>query len=223
MKLLISRALKKIVSSFALIACWLATVGALFTLEALGVSYAARFGLFAAFFAFALVAEGASFAFDALWRRPAASLSFLLALGLTLALSPGLRAEARRGRPLLGPLELYAAPMPADPIDEDAPALADALVASDVVMMPVDHLAFDLAALSGARVVLSPFASRVPDAAAREAAVKAFFDEGTSVTARQEILRRYEVSVVLAPRSVSVGELGAPGAEIGAYRLIRLR
>lgn len=210
-------------SSFALIACWLATVGALFTLEALGVSYAARFGLFAAFFAFALVAEGASFAFDALWRRPAASLSFLLALGLTLALSPGLRAEARRGRPLLGPLELYAAPMPADPIDEDAPALADALVASDVVMMPVDHLAFDLAALSGARVVLSPFASRVPDAAAREAAVKAFFDEGTSVTARQEILRRYEVSVVLAPRSVSVGELGAPGAEIGAYRLIRLR
>ena len=50
------------------------------------------------------------------------------------------------------------------------------IVLADVVMMPLDHLAFDLAALSGARVVLSPFASRVPDAAAREAAVQAFFD-----------------------------------------------
>lgn len=211
-------------SSLALISCWLASVGALYTLEAMGVSYAARFGFFAAFFAFAVVAEGASFAVEALGRRPAAASSFLLALGLALLLSPGLRAEARRGRPLLGPLELLAAPAPADPLDQDAPALADALLATDVVMMPVDHLAFDLAALTGARVVLSPFASRVPDAAEREAAVRAFFDQGTSVTARQEILQRYEVSVVLAPRSVPLGDIaGGSAVEIGAYRLIRLR
>ncbi len=209
--------------SFALIACWAASLGALFTLEALGVSYAARFGLFAAFFAFVLVAEGTSWALASLRLRPWAASSFLLALAVTLLTTPGIGAEARRGRPILGPLELLAAPIPADPIDPYALALADLLSPADVVMMPLDHLAFDLAALSGARVVLSPFASRVPDAAAREAAVQAFFDEATSVTTRQEILKRYGVSVVLVPRSAAVGPIGEPGPEIGPFRLFSVR
>lgn len=76
------------------------------------------------------------------------------------------------------------------------------LNASDVVLMPVEHEAWNIASITGARVVASLFAYRVPDFPARVRDVTRFFAPGRSPAERVEILRRYGVTKVLLTQSV---------------------
>ncbi|MFO0726533.1 MAG: hypothetical protein U1E65_22295 [Myxococcota bacterium] len=206
----------------SLVAAWGATLTALVMLEALGVSYAARFAFFGAFFLFVLAAEGVADAVTTWRRAPLWSASYLAIFAILALTTPGLRDQQRHGRPMLAAWELWSAPPPESPISQQAEQIAGLLLPGDRIMMPVDHLSFDLASLSGARVVLSPFADRVEDAVERRADVDRFFDEATPSDERRRILERWRVSVIVAPKSAVLGMIGGAGTEVGGYRVSRL-
>jgi hypothetical protein len=71
----------------------------------------------------------------------------------------------------------------------------------DVVVTPATRAVFDLAAVTGASVIASPNAHRVPDRHERTRAVAAFFHSSTKVDERQAIARRWRATHVLVPSS----------------------
>jgi hypothetical protein len=69
--------------------------------------------------------------------------------------------------------------------------------------MPIEHVAWNVSSITGARVVASLFAYRVPDYPVRVRDVRRFFSRDAASTERAAILRRYGVTKVLLTASVS--------------------
>jgi hypothetical protein len=66
--------------------------------------------------------------------------------------------------------------------------------------MPVSRTAFDLASITGAQIVSSPNAHRVPDARIRERDMGRFFSDRATAQTRLEFARRYGATKVLLLR-----------------------
>jgi hypothetical protein len=199
------------------IAAFAATFLALQVFRALGFDYANRYAFFQAFFAQAFVAEAIGLAAAVLRRdreelQPKLSNSPLLRSGFVLlgaaalvltATAPVVREERRDGRPLLPFRALFDLPPAHDAYYARLGEVGNRLKESDVVMMPVEHAAWDVASITGARVVASLFAYRVPDFPARALAVHRFFAPEADRRWRGEILRRYGVTKVLLTPTVA--------------------
>jgi len=65
------------------------------------------------------------------------------------------------------------------------------------VLMPVEHAAWDLSSLTGARVIAAPFSFRVPDFEQRVRDVNRFFAPTATPEERNAIVARYGVTAVL--------------------------
>ncbi len=74
-----------------------------------------------------------------------------------------MRAEAKEGRPLAGGGTLMAAPSYHDIYYSSLPVPKAQFTRDDIVLVAPGALAFDVPSITGARVVVSPFAYRVPD------------------------------------------------------------
>jgi hypothetical protein len=225
------------------IAAFAATFLALQVFRALGFEYGNRYAFFQAFFAQAFVAEAVGLAAAALRRdreelpaklsnSPLLRSGFVLlgavALGLT-ATAPVVREERRDGRPLLSFRELFDLPPTHGAYYARLGEVGNRLKESDVVMMPVEHAAWDVASITGARVVASLFAYRVPDFPARALAVHRFFAPEADRRWREEILRRYGVTKVLLTPTVADrardlrGFLGPAVARTASFALFEVR
>jgi hypothetical protein len=201
-------------------AFWVAGFGATFlaltAFRALGVEYGNRYAFFQAFFAQALVAELVGVAAVLLLGRedrlseglaigPRLRVAILLFGAATLVLTataPVAREERSAGRPLLTFRELAALPANRDQYYASLGDVGRRLGPGDVILMPVEHVAWTVSSITGARVVASLFAYRVPDFPARVRDINRFFTAGTDRALREEILRRYGVTKVLLTASV---------------------
>ena len=94
--------------------------------------------------------------------------------------------------------------------------LTPRLRATDIVLMPQKPVAWDVASITGARVVISPYAYRVPDYAQRVADDERFLAAGTDAAVRRMILQRYGVSkiVLTQPYQGIADELHEIGTEV---------
>jgi hypothetical protein len=228
------------------IAGFVATFLALQGLRTLGFDYANRYAFFQAFFVQSLVSDAAGLAaavaLGQTERLPedvtvtpslrALGAVYLAAILLLTATAPTAREESRQGRPLLSFRELVSRPSTHDAYYAQLGEVGRRLNRSDVVMMPVEHQAWNVAAISGARVVASLFAYRVPDYSVRTRDVARFFSPGTTAAARRDIVARYGVTkILLTPKILDrehelASELGPPIArshslvlfEAGRYR-----
>jgi len=211
---------------------WIASFAATFlglqAFRALGFDYGNRYAFFQAFFAQAFIAEATGFAVALLLPRterlpehlrigPALRTALLLFGGATVLLTataPAVREESRAGRPLLTLRELAALLPTHDVYYGRLGEVGRKLGPADVVMMPVEHAAWDVSAITGARVVASLFAYRVPDYGTRFRDVARFFSAGLSGDERAAILRRYRATKVLLTPKV-LDRAGEFGAELG--------
>jgi hypothetical protein len=189
---------------FALIA-FAAAFGALLLFRSLGINYGDRYSFFMAFWAHFLVAEAATAGVLALfnrletaqpppptWLDRPAAVALLVAVAVACLPSPMWRLEGGRGvAPLLPPAVLWRMPSTHDLYYGQLAGLDRHLQRGDMVMMPVNRWTFDLAALTGAWVVSSPYAHRVPDYKSRDADILMFLAEGTTPATRLDILNRY--------------------------------
>ena len=204
------------------VAAFAATFFALQVFRALRFDYGNRYAFFQAFFAQAFVAEAVGLAAAVLRRdrdelpgristSPLLRSGFVLlgaaALVLT-ATAPAVRQESRVKRPLLSFRKLFELPPTHDAYYGRLAEVGERLKESDVVMMPVEHAAWDVASITGARVVASPFAYRVPDFGARALDVHRFFSVGTDRDRREAILRSYRVTKILLTPTVRDREAG---------------
>jgi hypothetical protein len=193
---------------------FLASFVALEAFRFVGYSYGNRFAFFQAFFAQALVAEGIALGLLLLWRQahklrdiPAGrstrvvAPAFAIVAAIFAFTSPLVSSEARDGRPFLGWRALWLNPSSHDAYYASLGPLRERLSRDDVVLMRPDSLAFDIASITGARVVVSPFAYRVTDYPRRVDDVEKFLTPGTDRTIRAAILKRYHVSKVLLTQS----------------------
>lgn len=199
---------------------WLAgfavTFLALQAFRALGMEYGNRYAFFQAFFAQVLVAElvgvGAALLLGREGRlangfavAPRLRIAILLFGAATLvltAMAPVSREERRAGRPLLTFRELAALPATHDLYYAHLGEVGRRLGSKDVVLMPIEHAAWDVSSITGAHVVASLFAYRVPDFPVRVLAIHRFFAAGTDRGLREATLRRYGVTKVLLTASV---------------------
>ncbi len=211
---------------------WLAGFAATFlalqAFRVLGFEYGNRYAFFQAFFAQAFVAEAAAFAVALLLPAterlpenlrigPALRKALLLfggATALLTAAAPAVREESRAGRPLLTLRELAALPPTHDVYYARLGEVGQKLGPADIVMMPVEHAAWDVSSITGARVVASLFAYRVPDYNARVRDVARFFAPEADRSERRVILRRWGVTKVLLTPRVSDRERGM-ASELG--------
>ncbi len=220
-----------------LVGGFLATFVTLEVWRALDYSYGNRF--FQAFFAQVMVAEGVGVGVllglrqeqrlsiaveDRHVNRLAPPLFAAVAVVLSLT-APIIRSEAQAGRPLLGLRTLLARYSAHDAYYRSLDPLPALLTRDDVVLMPVERLAFDVASITGARVVVSPFAYRVPDYVQRVEDVKRFLSPGVPSVARRTMIEQYSVSKILltAPYVGLAEELAPHGTLIlssGALALI---
>jgi hypothetical protein len=194
-----------------LIVSFVATWAALQLFRFVGFEYGNRYAFFQAFFAQVAVAEVIGVAFllasnqtrrlpDAISIGRRVQHAILLFAGAALvmtATAPVRDLESQRGRPLLGFRELMALPPTHDAYYRRFEALRAHLGAGDVVLMPITSDAWNLASITGARVVVSPFAFRVPDYAERVQDVARFLSPESVPEARAAILRRYGVTRIL--------------------------
>jgi hypothetical protein len=196
-----------------------ATFAALELWRLLGISFGNRYSFFMAFFAQFLVAEavaaGALAVAGALDHertelpaerprpridRPVAII-LLVAAALAWLPSPMWgKARSDRTSRLASPAALWRRPSPHDAYHAQLGGLAAALRPGDVVLMPLSRAAFDVASLTGARVVSAPNAHRVPDARARERDVNLYFSDRATPAQRLEIAVRYCATRVLLVR-----------------------
>lgn len=197
------------------VAGFIVTFLALEAFRALDMEYGNRYAFFQAFFAQVLVAELAGVGAVLLLGRedrlvdgfrvsPRARLAVLLFGGVTLVLTataPVAREEGRAGRPLLTLHALAALPATHDLYYAQLGSVGRGLQPEDVVLLPVEHTAWNVSSITGARVVASLFAYRVPDYPARVRDVGRFFAGNAESMERAAILRRYAVTkVLLTPR-----------------------
>jgi hypothetical protein len=189
---------------------FVATIGALKLWQAIGINYGDRYSLFASMFAQFLLAEVMALGAFALLRGrrellasqrfPRLDRWFTIAM-LLAALVAWLPAPwlEERGAELTWPTAEPGALSPHDEYYARFSELRPYLSSDDVVLLPSTLLAFDIASITGARVVSSPHAGRVPDHAARREDVRAFFQPGQRKKTLLRIAVRYGATKVLVP------------------------
>jgi hypothetical protein len=215
---------------FFLLAGFVTTAIALQVFRAMDYSYGNRFAFFQAFFAQALVADGIALGVRALFdHRRAVSgavpsgrtarllpVVFAVVSIVMIGVAPAVRTESEAGRPLLSLRELMAAGSSHYGYYASLDGLTPWLRATDIVLMPQKPVAWDVASITGARVVISPYAYRVPDYAQRVADNERFLAAGTEPGVRRTILQRYGVSkIVLTEPYLGIApELHGLGMEV---------
>ncbi len=191
---------------FAVLA-FAATFAALAICRALGITFGNRYSFFMAFWAQLLVSEAATAGILALRARgngPAspsrrawlldrlAPVLLLAAAALAWLPSPMWRQDSRRGPArLLSPRQLWRLPPSHDQYYQRWAGLAPYLHRGDVVLMPVDRAAFDIASVTGAQVIASPNALWAPGFMSRASDVALFFSEQASSELRLQIASRH--------------------------------
>lgn len=194
----------------------LATLAALAVWRMMGFSFGNRYAFFAAFFPQFMVAEVMALGIFSLvgplpelppGRRHAAWDAPLLLIILFVACTAWLRspmlARAKQTKDwgtLWSPAAILKRPSSHDAYYERYSELRPVLSEADTVLLPESRAAFDLAAITGASVVISPNAHRVPDRVARSRSVRSFFNPKTRPEVRIEIARRYGASKIVLPR-----------------------
>jgi hypothetical protein len=214
-----------------LVGGFLATFAALELWRALDYSYGNRFAFFQAFFAQALVADVVAVGLLLAFRQERRlSLSVTPGRATRLALpalaaatmilcvtAPIIAAEREVGRRLVGFPTLLARHSAHDAYYRSLDSLQPWLTRDDIVLMPLERRAFDIASIIGARVVVSPFAYRVPDYRQRVEDVAQFLSPGAPPATRRRIIETYSVSKVL----LSAPYLGLT-AELSPYGVVHL-
>jgi len=196
----------------------LVTWGALYVWHRVDFSFGYRYSFFAAFFAHFVVAEVMALGIFALLgplselaarrRWPALDRPLavaLLGLALVAWLPSPMLAKAHNqknefGR-LTSPLALLRQASPLDEYYRKFGELRPYLSEADLVLIPVSRDVFDLASITGAQVISSPNALRVPDRGARQRDVSQFFDQTASDEEREEVVLRHQPTKVVVPRS----------------------
>jgi hypothetical protein len=195
----------------------LATVAALLVWRRIGFTFGSRYSFFAASCAHFVVAEvmawGVLAVFGPLTERAGAhrltSLDRVISIAVLCAalvswLPSRMRAQAVQeveyGR-LWSPLELLRMESPLDAYYREVEELEPVLGPADRVVTPVTRAVFDIAAVTGARVISSPNAWLVPDRVARQRDMNHFFSRQASSKVRAKILRRRHATRILLPRS----------------------
>jgi hypothetical protein len=194
----------------------LGTLAALLLWRQLGMSYGNRYAIFATFFPQFIVAETMVLGIFALlgplpelpsprrwarWDRPL--LIVLLVLACTAWLPSPMRATAQQTKDygtLWSPAAVLRRPSAHDAYYRQFSDVAHYVSPVDVVIMPVSRAVLDFASITGASVVGTPLAMRVPDANARFRAVARFFHPKTQPEARRDIARQYGATKILALR-----------------------
>jgi len=196
----------------------LVTLGALYLWHRVDFSFGYRYTFFAAFFAHFVVAEVMALGIFALlgplselaasrrWPaldRPLAVV--LLGLALVAWLPSPMLVKAHNQKNEFGrlssPLELLRQGSPLDEYYQKFAELRPYLSEADLVLIPVSRDVFDLASITGAQVISSPNALRVPDRGARQRDVSQFFDQTASDEEREEVVLRHQPTKVIVPRS----------------------
>ena len=183
-----------------------------------GFSYGNRYAFFQAFFAQVLVAEVAAIGLLQVFQqwtlvpdaqKLGAKLRWLEPVFAVAAIALSLTAPIMRG-PVAGFRTLLALPSAHDAYYQRLGLLPRRLGRHDVVLMPFSYSTWDVASITGARVVIAPFAYRLPDFAQRVEDARRFFDTRSDSQVRAEIIERYKVSkVLLTPGYLDLaGELG---------------
>jgi len=193
-----------------LLAGFVSTCAALAAFRTAGWDYGNRYAFFMAFFAQVAVAESVALVGAYLLRGRASGRAILsswpsrallvasVGAATILALSSnGIRRAAREGEPLLGFGELLQRQPTHAAYYARMGFLLNYLDESDVVLMPVEHAAWDLSSLTGARVIAAPFSFRVPDFEQRVRDVNRFFAPTATPEERNAIVARYGVTAVL--------------------------
>lgn len=198
---------------------FLATFIALEVWRAAGISFGNRYSFFMAFWAQFLVAEAAAAGVLAIagkldetstdlpvgrrYPRVDRPLTILLLVAAALSwfASPMWQEARKRSLARLStPSELWRGTSPVDRYYSQFDGLARHLGPEDVAIMPVSRTAFDLASITGAQIVSSPNAHRVPDARIRERDMGRFFSDRATAQTRLEFARRYGATKVLLLR-----------------------
>jgi hypothetical protein len=184
----------------------MATLAALRLWRVLGIEYGNRYAYFATFFMQFIIAEVMTMGLLSMSRplaelpsaRPLAGvdrpLTVAVLLAALVAWIPSPMLKKTKDDLLHWPTLARNATSPHDSYYQRVPALQRHLSPDDVVLMQSIHLVFDVASLTGARFVSSPYMVRVPDARERENDVYAFFDPATSPEQRAEIVQRRGVT-----------------------------
>jgi hypothetical protein len=204
-----------------LLAGFVATHGALIALRALHIEYGHRYAFFEAFFAQAAVAEVAAIGLGALlergrevlrWRYPRDAIRAAVPIGfmvstMIVAFGSPEAAYLRAGvdNHVMLPRELLQQPSAHETYYGRLGAIAARLSAEDRVMMHAEREAWDIASITGARVVASPFAYRAADFEERLADVDRFFATDVSTEQAEAIIRRYHITkIVLTEKHIDL-------------------
>jgi hypothetical protein len=150
------------------------------------------------------------------WIDRPVALFLLVAAGLSWLPSPMWREASQRPTARLAPPpELLSRPSPHDAYYAQFGRLAARLGPRDLVLTPTSPEVFDLASVTGARVLSAPNAQGVPDADARAADVELFFSDAATAEQRLAIARRRCPTAILIAaesslRSVLAETFGPP-------------
>lgn len=196
----------------------LATFGALLVWQHVGLSFGNRYSFFVGFFAHFAVAEVMTLGIFALLgpltellaerRWPRLDRTFvasMLGLALVAWLPSPMLAKAHNTKGEFGrlssPLALLRQESPLDEYYRGFSELRPYLSEADLVLIPVSRDVFDLASITGARVISAPNAHQVPDRGARQRDVSQFFDPAASDEEREEVVQRRQPNKVILPGS----------------------
>jgi hypothetical protein len=176
----------------------------------IGIHFGDRYVYFMAFFPQLFIAEGTAYALHRLFGRSEQQTVFRIALTAYLVLlilaimhAPILKWEYRKT--VRSPWELWNAASTERAYYDHWEPLRAALGRADLIMMPQVHEAYDIAAVTGAKVVAVPFAFTVPDFAERTISIARFFTKGTNASARMSELARWGANkVVLVGEALAV-------------------
>jgi hypothetical protein len=196
----------------------LATFGALLVWRQVGLSFGSRYSFFVGFFAHFAVAEVMALGVFALlgpltelaakrrWSRlDRAFVVAMLGLALVAWLPSPMRAKACNTKGQYGalstPLALLRQESPLDEYYRGFSELRPYLSEADLVLIPVSRDVFDLASITGARVISAPNAHQVPDRGERQRDVSQFFDPMASDEEREDVVQRRQPTKVILPGS----------------------
>lgn len=185
---------------------FVASLGAWAFFRAIGFQFGDRYVFFMAFFPQVLIAIVAAWALKRCLSPSEApvlpkrfqrgsGLAYLVALALFLVNAPILQWEARLA--LSRPADVWSAAPSEQAYYLRYRALPAVLGTADVIMMPDTHTTYDVAAVTGAKVVSVPFGFSVPDFRERQADVAHFFSEDMGMPERIAALRRWKANKVL--------------------------
>jgi hypothetical protein len=218
----------------------LATWGVLAFFRHIGFDFGNRYTFFVAFFAQFVVAEVMALGIFALLgpmpelraerQSPGLDRPFLigvLAVALVAWLPSPMLDQARKPKSQYGtlstPLALLRQPSPLDEYYAQFAELRAHVSERDLVLFPFVRAAFDLSSITGAKVVSSPNAIKVPDRVARELGVKRFFDARASKEQRARLLSCYRPTKLVLPSdrfnllAVLSAQFGPPTHQLTTY------